>query len=394
MNADRQDFFRRCAALHGLPRGKQHHAARRLLRMRHLNEMHAFDGLKKCREFADATPTTVLDLSAQFDPFRSLGCEPALVRNVSSSRERIRLACDFGPVRRMHQTAVARIIRYLHPPLGSQYLLNGGMPMALGAIEAAISAGATHSCELDFVDFYGSVRADDLAEVMRPLPRSVTEHVVWDTRMREGDLFTYSSASCPSPTPETPNGLYPGSAVSPVVGEVLIARLLEAAQLPGIITYADNLCVLGRSEKEVAARIDQLRRVIDDPPFVCVSGLRLRENEVRNVIEPDRPSVFGVEFANHQSVVGNSVEGTGRITGWKPTPTKLAQFQISAADYVTVGDLNRAISKVSNWRRYYSNWPDGDLLETEDLAALKARRFTLSPSPEHKSSAIAAVSVD
>lgn len=358
--------------------------------MRHLYPVFAFDAVKAAGQLRDATPTSIHALAEQFDPFNPIEYEPALLRNVSRSTARQRLACDFGPKRRMHQQVVDRILRNLHPPLESQYLFNGGMPMALQAIEDAISNGATHACELDFVDFYGSVRCDDLAEVMRPLPASVTRHVVWDEHLRENDLVVRASNLHPTPTPETPNGIILGSASSPIVGEVLIARLLAAAQLPGIITYADNLCVFGRSEEEVGARTQALQEVLRNPPFQCVSGLRLRSNEIRNVVECERPSQFGIEFANHRALSRGDGEGY-RITGWQPSVQKLAEFQIGEADYVSIEKINKAITKVTNWRRYYRNWDGGEVHQAMFLASLKSRRFLLSPNPDHKASAVAAV---
>lgn len=359
--------------------------------MRHLYAVFAFDAVKSAGLSRDATPSTILELSEQFDPFNPVERETALLRNVSRSSTRQRLACDFGPKRRMHQQVIDRILRILHPPLENQFLFNGGMPMALNAIEAAISDGATHARELDFVDFYGSVRFDDLAEVMRPLPASVTRHVVWDEHLREHDLFIRASDLHPTPTPETPNGIILGSASSPIVGEVLIARLLAAAQLPGIITYADNLCVFGRSEEEVDARTQALQEVLRNSPFQCVSGLRLDEREIRNVDDPTRPSRYNIEFAHHESVTRRGEDGSVDIYGWRPSVARLAGFQIAAADFVTVEKINRAITRVSNWRRYYSRWPDGDLHEAEYLASLHARRFCLAQTAEHRASAISAV---
>ena len=172
---------------------------------------------------------------------------------------------------------------------------------------------------------------------------------------------------------------------------MLIARLLAAAQLPGIITYADNLCVLGRSDEEVGARTQALQEVLRNPPFQCVSGLRLDEREIRNVDDPAQPSRYGIEFSHHESIARRGEDGSVEICGWKPSASRLAGFQIAAADFVTVEQINRAITRVSNWRRYYSRWPDGDLHEAEYLASLHARRFCLAQTAAHRASAISTV---
>lgn len=397
----RREFHTRCEHLGRLRSRNRHGAVRQLLRMRHLYPAFAFDGLKRCIDFESATPSAIADLAAQFDPFRSCGNEPVIIRNANPRGRSARHVCDFLPKRRMHQSAIARILRHLFPPPENQFLFNGGMPRALRAIETAVSDGATHACELDFVGFYGSVTFDDLAEALRPLPTSVCAHVVWDVRMRLPDLFVHASSARSSPTPEPPNGLFLGSATSPIVGERLIALLLEAAQLPEVITYADNLLVLGRSADEVVARIQQLQRVIDDPPFACVSGLRFRQKEIVEVgaiqgyfAHAEAAEQFGerITFASHTSLTSlDASTNQHHITGWRPTDEKVNQMCAGLREFVTLEQIDEAISMISNWRRYYTGWDDGDLYESRFLATLKTRRFALSRSPEHRASAVAAL---
>lgn len=391
MNGLRKVFTRDCERLGGLDQRSQRGAIRQLLRNRQFFPLFAFDALKRCDEFAHANPAVVGALADQFDPFNPIEDEPAIIRNVAARASRTRHVIDFGPKRRMHQQTIARIVRHTHSPMDNQKLFHGEMPTALSAIEAAISAGATHAMEVDFVNFYGSVRFDGLVEVMRPIPASVTSHVIWDDTWRDGDLLVNAAPSSHHATPEIPKGLPLGSSTSPIVGEVLIARLLEAAQLPDIITYADNLCVLGRSEEEVLERFHTLQTVLRNLPFACISGLSMAPSEVRNVIERGSPSKFGIEFANHESIVTESEEGTPRISGWKPSVAKLEDFQISASDHVSVTQLNRAIRQVRNRARHYPTWPEAERMEAEFVAALHCRKFRLQPTGANLQDAVNAV---
>lgn len=384
------EFSTRCGRLRSLQANRQRDAVRHLLGMRHLYPAFAFTALKQTGEIEAATPQTVEELAAEFDPFSEIRDEPALLRRIGRTAGRTRTVVDFRVKRRMHQHVVARILQQLHPPPENMYLFNGGMPRALRAIEDAISTGATHACEIDFVGFYSSVTSGDLAEVMRPLPSSVVSHVVWDVSLRRSGNFLGPSGLRPDATPEPPEGLFLGSAVSPIVGEILIARLLEAAQLPNVITYADNLLVLGQSEDDVAARIQALRSVLRDPPFLCVSGLSIREGATKDVRDQQRASSVGVEFSSHESLFDAGADEPA-IIGWRPSDRRLAQFEISDRDHVTVEQLEKAITRVSNWRRYYASWPDGDLYESRYLASLKARRFIEQRTPRNRASARAAV---
>lgn len=355
MSAEWQRWLER---LRRRPKAAQHHDVRRMLRSRRMHIFFAFNALRKLRRLGGAEVADVHALASRFDPFSPVVGESVLTREVGTP-PRTRFVQDFGPVRRMHQFAIDHILRSLHPPRESQKLFNGGMPMALAAIEGAYRNGATHSCEVDFINFYGSVRWDGLANLMRPLPQSVTQHVVWDDALRE-QLLSIGPAS--HPTPEAPSGLSLGSATSPIVGEVIIGRLLAAAQLTDVVTYADNLIVFGRSEDEVSARIELLRAGIASADFGA-SGLRLREGDNLSITNE-------VSFANH---VGR-INSDGAFE-WGPGHRRQNDFRISEADHVTVAQLESVMSQVANWRRYYANWPDGDRNEAEYLAGLKARRY-------------------
>lgn len=191
------EFSKRCGKLRGMPVGRQRDAIRRLLRMRHLYPAFALTALKQTRQIATATPEDVQELADSFDPYGPVAGETAFLKWFPRTNGSSRIVVDFGLKRRMHQHVVARILRQIHPPPANMTLFNGGMPKALSAIEAAISDGYTHACEIDFVGFYGNVVQEDIAEVMRPLPRSVTSHVIWDESLRDADNFRpLEVASC------------------------------------------------------------------------------------------------------------------------------------------------------------------------------------------------------
>ena len=368
----RRDWRSRLQKLRDRPRSSQHHDVRRLLRMSSFRTLFAFDALKRADRLRHANTQTVEMLASRFDPFSPVEDERVVLRSVTRG-PRPRVVQEFGPVRRMHQLAVDAILRSLHPPREQLKLFNGGMPKALRAIEEAYTDGYTHCCEVDFVNFYGSVRLEGLPELMRPLPLSVTQHVVWDLSSREPISWMNGSM----PTSEMPGGLSLGSATSPIVGEIIISHLLAAAQLSDVISYADNLLVLGRSEGEVQARINRLRDCIAsaDPG---ISGLRFGDFEIQSM----EREVF---FSSH---VGEPNDGAFQ---WSPSQRKLEDFMASARDYVSLDQINRAIAQVSSWRRYYDGWPDGERKEAEFLATLMSRRFALQRTPQNCAAAVSAI---
>jgi hypothetical protein len=254
------------------------------------------------------------------------------------------------------------------------------MPAARKAVATAFSEGFTHGVELDFENFYGSVRLDGLADLLRPLPTSVVEHVVWDVAMRDAPCLDGPVSSVADPTPSALTGLSLGAASSPIVGERIVSALLAVAQLPGTITYADNLFVMGRSEEEVSARIHQ---IMDGVALLDVGRLGLR---VGFSLGYDLAKPF--EFAKQQGQA--SEDGMS----WKPSAAKCQQYQISALERpLTLEEIATAERRVRFWRRSYPDWAEGDAYEAEYLAGLAVRRFYHDRNASNLTSATHAVFV-
>ncbi len=355
----------------GRPR---HNLVRKLLADRRLHRIFAFDAVKRTGGLWVGTPSDIETLAEQFDAFNSFHTEPVRLRTVSKGSGR-RDVQEFGPRRRMQQALVARLLRHLHPPRASQKLFNGGMPMARKAIEDAVRSGNLFGVEVDFVGFYGSLCSEALPQLLRPLPTSVVDAVVWDdaarapTRSRDAVRLEPPSSSY--------EGLSLGSACSPIVGEIVISALLAAAQLEDVVTFADNLFVFGRTEEDVSAKIQALRNVMRNHAF---GELELRVSRDRGF-----NLSFDFEFAKQAGVLRD-----GRIY-WAPGSQKITQFMSSDAQFLTFPEISKIERRVVHWRRAYPDWDGGDAFEAEYLAALAVRRFYLARHPMHLSGAISAV---
>jgi hypothetical protein len=248
--------------LAAMPRRQQRSEARRLLRSPRLATFYAYKAVLKAGLIADATPASINAIANQCTPFTQ--CLERVERRSVFRGGKVREVQVFGPIKRMMQGLVADIIRALHPPCDSQYVFHGGIPAALRAVEAAYRRGMTHAVEVDAVDFYGSVPKASLAGLLHPLPDAVTRHVVWDESIRRATMLPPSTiriARLRPPALNETTGLSLGAASSPVVGEVIIRKLLlEARTAFGleVVTYADNLLVLGQSEQDASASAAQL----------------------------------------------------------------------------------------------------------------------------------------
>jgi len=365
--------------LSGLTGKDQRSRVRTLLANHSLHLLYAYEALRKARMLAHATPDTVSALAARCNPFQR--CDEPGTPHIVTKRGRGRMVMVYGPAKRMHQLLVADLLLHLHPPLEQQCLFRGGMPAAFRAVEAAYHEGFTYAAEIDMIDFYGSVRLDGLADLMRPLPDTVVRHVVWDggfmAVMRRDDCVSVFVRDADDPSPSVRRGLALGSACSPIAGERILAKLIAPADPCRVVAYADNMFVLGRSPEAVEMCFDLMQQRASEFAGWTL-GLR------RGGIHDLDTDVF--EFLHHE---GQNVEGS---FVWSPDQRKLNDFLTAetdeALDLKQITDTER---KVSHWRRAYPDWPDGDEWETRQLAALAARRFYKNATPLHRSHAAQAL---
>lgn len=376
---------REFARLATLPGRDRHSLTRKLIRSPSMHRLYAFEGLRKAGQLANATPALVATVADQCNPLQP--CKERSTSHYVGYGHRRRLVEEFGPAKRGRQMMVADLLQHLHPPLNEQFLFRGGMPAAFRAVEAAYADGFTFAVEADIVGFYGNVRHDGLADILRPLPSSVVDHVVWDRATGHGtvvDDTLPTSLQVAYPPPGAQTGLALGSACSPRVGERLIARLIAPAADCRTIAYADNILVVGRSREAVRACVQamQLRAATSGG---WASGLRLQDDGVMEIADPS------FAFLHHEAQVRD-----GRFA-WSPDQRKLMEFMAahqdgdSPAGFLSLDAIFRAERKISHWRRAYPNWPAGEMWEMRELAALAARRYYLAATPLNRTRAATAL---
>lgn len=363
------------ARLAAMPRREQRSEVRRLLHSSRLATLYAYKAVLKAGLIADATPASIAAIAAKCNPFAL--CLEAVERLSIVRGGKVREVQKFGPIKRMMQALVADIIRALHPTHGSQYVFHGGIPAALRAVEAAYRRGMTHAVEVDAVDFYGSVPKASLADLLRPLPDAVVRHVVWDESIRRATMeppTTIRIARLRPPALNETSGLSLGAASSPVVGELIIRKLLADAGTASdveVITYADNLLVLGRSEQDATARAAQLAALAETS-----SGGSLRFRE-RGQSRLPSPGEYHGTFSSLITFVGQIGSiGPDDQFSWSPDPDKLAEHAIAeTSPSLTIAEIEKAERQLAAWRRAYPFWREGDLWEARHRAALACARY-------------------
>lgn len=352
-----------------LPQCDRRNYVRRLLADRKLHLLYAYEAVRKKRQLGQATPESIRELASRCNPFQPTS---ERIVTVATGVTRQRIVANYGPLKRMHQLLVADIILKLHPPLEQQFLFRGGMPAALNAVEAAFLKGFRYGVEVDFINFYGSVRASGLAELLWPLPKSVVEHVVWDATSRSGvvsDIGQPDPMSWAHPSLNGQTGLALGSACSPIVAERILGNLATPAEYCRVIAYADNFIVLGRSPRFVRAYCNDLSE-----RAVTLADWSLR---------PRMPTTPAPRLDRHQVPFLHQIL-TIRDSNfsWSPDERKIDQYLLAHTDDVlNLEEIDQLEAKITHWRRAYPDWPEGDIFEIEQLAALAARRYYLAATP-------------
>ncbi|UZW55107.1 hypothetical protein NUH86_16800 [Sphingobium sp. JS3065] len=256
------------------------------------------------------------------------------------------------------------------------------MPEALAAIEAAFRDGDIYAVELDISNFYGSIRYDRLAELLYPLPASVTANVIRDARMCHTAVYSVRSEPLGGvpPSSSAPAGLPMGAATSPIIGEIIIGHLLANADIGKVVTYADNLLVLGSTEGETRSRAERLQEQAAQPE---AGALEIRMRDVGCFLHP-----AGVQFAKQ---VGTNIR---HRLDWAPDATRQSTFQM--ADWepsrpVTLVGIEEARRRLLQWQRAYPMWRTGDRWVQAQLAELACLRYYHDARPENRMEALQAV---
>ena len=381
---------RRLEQLQGLNRRQQRAKVRSLLTDQRLLILYAYEALRKTGNLRTATADSISTFAADTNLFQS--CNERQRIKYVRSRRRQREVYSFGPHKRLRQLFVSDVVRALHPPHASQKLFHGGMPAARRAVDAAYFQHDMRYCvEVDFVNFYGSIPWEGLADILRPLPNAVVRHVLWDlTIRRDGqgmDYHNHSPILWSDPHRIGPVGLPLGSACSPIAGECILAQFLRNVPSNQFVAYADNILLFGENETEVHALISSLSESVR----TGVGAMRFRADEVLRLHSIEE-MVNGFEFLGQYASMpsGDAASNDGFV--WRPNTHKMMEYHIEEwLPEANETELDEAEAKVINWRRAYPEWPEGKEVETRSLAEIACLRYFRNPTPVHQRHAINAV---
>lgn len=221
------------------------------------------------------------EIAASLDPWRGSSEEVVVNFKPKASNEHdFRPIMDFGIENRALQHLVWGALKAQADLHHNQFYTRGGGPAAVHTVMEALAAGHNWVIETDIVNFYPSFDGDRLPGLL-PLPKEVTTNVIIASHL---NLVPGNILKCFGPDDgseqtegvdgpladalaEARRGIPQGSAVSPLVTEVLLAPVIS--QLPDsgrAMAYADNIQVMAREENDAVSMTKALWSALEAHP--------------------------------------------------------------------------------------------------------------------------------
>ncbi len=313
------------------------------------------------------------EIAANLDPWRGSTEEVVVHFKPKASNEHdFRPIMDFGIENRALQYLVWAALEAqadLHP---HQFATRVGRPSAAKVVKDALAAGFCFGAHIDISDCYPSFDGEVVPDLL-PLPEEVTRNVLLarHLNMSLGNLthaLGLEGASADSVKdyadiadaylPEARRGIPQGSAVSPLVIDLLLAPAIPELSGNGtVVVYADDFLVMAREENDAASILTALDDALIGHP---AGPLRPR------IVAELRPSTTEFEF------LGYVFRRNGGEVSVAPSSKNLGKFKYKFSKGLERAtrsenlmakkhrELNHLRRYVRSWTAAFSLWPDTD----------------------------------
>jgi hypothetical protein len=184
---------------------------------------------------------------------------------------------EFGIENRALQYLVLDPLMALADLDPSQYALRGGVKAAIKDVADAMKSGPVCAIEVDIKDCYSSFDGKKLQSLI-PLPKEVTQRVITSKYLHliggnAHDLFGPADGEEWEPIllndvlADARRGIPQGSAVSPLVTEMVLAASLKQIPILGsVFAYADNTLLMAKNESDAVSMSKALWSALDAHP--------------------------------------------------------------------------------------------------------------------------------
>ena len=240
----------------------------------------------------------------------------------------------------------------IHP---NQFATKGGTHGAIRAVEKAMEEGFCWTIEVDISNCYLSFDGESIANFL-PLPKKVTRGVIMSEYLSlvpgnfaEGlgpvygpeDEFFFSQVIA-----DARPGIPQGSAVSPLVTEILLASVFDCLPKGAVvINYADNFLVMARDEKDAVKTTKALGSAI------CAHPAGLLRPKLVALSKPGEKFTF----------LGHTLQMTSSGVRIEPSEENDLKFKHElerGLRYLSDGNIpaHKREKKLRELRRYVRSW--------------------------------------
>jgi hypothetical protein len=185
--------------------------------------------------------------------------EPVTVWAKKKGSGEFRPICDFGPKRRLMNTALSGVLRCTLIPQPFQFDCGknapSGIPGLIHTVKLAIGAGYVWAVVLDIERFFSNFTKEGLVTLL-PLRKKLITHFVLGDQL----AFTMHGSSHVAPLEllqQASLGAPQGSPVSAIVGTMIVSKLTIPKGVR-LFNFADNFLVLGTSKSSAESAADAL----------------------------------------------------------------------------------------------------------------------------------------
>jgi Reverse transcriptase (RNA-dependent DNA polymerase) len=271
--------------------------------------------------------------------------EPVRVRGEPKRGGDVRPISSFGLQNRALEYLVIGALEplaQLHP--GQHMVRGGGRRAASAKVMRLMQEGYKWVISFDVADCYPSFAPDGVANCL-PLPRRVTEACVVSRNMNMVVMNGPSLRMGVSLLRRSRQGIPQGSAASPLVAEMLLAKELpKTSQGVEVVTIADDILVFTRTKAEADAILTTLPAAFAQHP---AGSLRLKQSGPRRVCD-------GFDFIGYRfrTRYGRAI---AKPSDWNEYKFRML-FNIDFARARTSRDFARLQQYVKSWCAAFELW--------------------------------------
>lgn len=226
----------------------------------------------------------ILARQAQRLSLRHRCSERAVVFEKIEASGKRRLLIDFGPLNRARQLMVMKGLRAFHAYiLPDQYAVAEGRDACVQALTAKMQTEQSQFVsEVDIRDFFGSIDPERLRKeigLSNKVIRCVVSISAYTLRYKH---VAVSSLKCLTGIPQ-------GAVCSPLIAAVVVDRVVRSFGLDRVVNYADNICVVAKTERELQTRAQTL-----------ISALQGSRHGTLRVTKKDMHAATGIDFLGYR----------------------------------------------------------------------------------------------